>query len=457
MKVLFCASEVAPFAKTGGLADVAGALPLELGALGAQVLVTMPRYRGIRPVKKRLAENVEIHFIENEELFNRASLYGDAHGDYRDNLKRFSFFCRETLAVAEKRNFRPDIVHAHDWQTALLPVLLKTQVSTHPLFKNTKSLLTVHNLAYQGHFRREDFGETGLPETLFGAHAFEFHGKGNLLKAGLVFADSLSTVSPTYAREIESSEYGCGLDGVVRERRQHLRGILNGIDAGQWDPARDKHLAKKFSVRNPTGKALCKKALQKRYGWERDAAIPIFGIVSRLAHQKGLDMLSEICDGWLSRRVQFVMLGEGDRVYHTTFRNVARRYPKNTVAHLGFDETEAHRVYAGSDFFLMPSLYEPCGLGQMIALRYGTIPIVRRTGGLADTVVDVDEHPKKGNGFVFSGKSPEQFLKAIHRAMGLFQKGKKLAVLRVRGMRGDYSWTHSAKEYMKYYREIIKT
>jgi starch synthase len=456
INVLFCASEVAPFAKTGGLADVAGSLPVALGKLGLRVAVVMPRYRGITASKKKLSANVTVHFVENEAYFNRAALYGNDGGDYADNLERFAFFSRAALALARETGFRPDIVHAHDWQTALIPVLLRSKFSQDPFFQRSKTLLTVHNLAYQGHFPASQYPKLGLEPGLFSLNGFEFYGKINLLKAGLLYADAVNTVSPTYAREIQTKECGFGLEGVIHQKRDFLRGILNGIDTALWDPAKDRRIKKNYSAKSPAGKAACKAALQRACGLETDPAVPVFGVVSRLAQQKGMDLLLESADSLLSRKLQFVLLGDGDAVYERGFGNVGRRHARNASVHIGFDAANAHAIYAGSDFFLMPSLFEPCGLGQMISLRYGTLPIVRRTGGLADTVIDLEADARKGNGFVFDERHGHGFLAAVDRALRFFREKRRLEALRKRVMALDLSWDASARAYVKYYQEILR-
>ena len=453
IKVLFCASEVAPFAKTGGLADVAGSLPLELGLLGAKILILLPKYRGISSTRKKISENVEVRFIENEEYFNRASLYGEDRGDYPDNLKRFSFFCDASLDLAEKIGFRPDIVHTHDWQTALIPVFLKTKRAPSGFFKRSRSVLTIHNIAYQGHFPAREFGELGLDKDLFSIDGFEFYGKINLLKAGILYADALNTVSPTYAKEIQTKDYGFGLEGVVKTRRWVLKGILNGIDTDVWNPARDRNIPKKYSAADLAGKGFCKARLQKFCGFEVNSEIPVFALVARLAEQKGLDLLSEICNTFLAEKAQLVLLGDGDRSYETTFRNVRNRHPKNSAVFFEFQAALAHQIYAGADFFLMPSYFEPCGLGQMIGMRYGTVPIVRRTGGLADTVTDADS--PGGNGIVFREPDPDKLLEAIRRALKVYRDKKKLGAVRKRAMKKDFSWRKSAKAYLQMYKETL--
>lgn len=456
MKVLFCASEVAPFAKTGGLADVAGSLPLALGELGIEVLVTVPKYRGIEASKKKLGENVTVRFVENEEYFNRSSLYGNDKGDYADNLKRFHFFCRRSLEIARETLFRPDVLHAHDWQSALLPVIVGMTRRSDEFFRDTKTLLTIHNLAYQGHFPRGEWEVLGFDPSLFSTEVFEFYGKINLLKGGIVFADAVSTVSPTYAKEITTREYGFGLEGVLKQKKGGVRGILNGLDYGVWDPARDKSIKKKYSPEDPEGKVACKADLQKGSGLTVDPETPVFGIVTRFAEQKGLDILSEAVDALLERNAQFVMLGDGDPAYKTTFSNVGRRHAGKGKAsiNVGFRSAEARKIYAGSDFFLMPSFFEPCGLGQLISLKYGTLPVVRHTGGLADTIVDADADPKNGNGFVFHDHAPERLLEAIDRALKVYADKKRLAALKKRALKADFSWTRSAKAYRDLYKEL---
>jgi starch synthase len=456
LRVLFCASEVEPFEKTGGLADVAGSLSVALGALGAEILVLMPKYRNISLTEKKIGKNVRIRFIEREEYFNRAGLYGNDRGDYPDNLQRFSFFCRAALDLARSEGFRPDIVHAHDWQTALLPVLLKTTFSGVSFFGKTKSVLTVHNMAYQGQFPHKQFGSLGLDPSLYSIDGFEFYGNINLLKAGILYADALTTVSPTYAKECQTEEFGYGLDGVIKNRAKDLRGILNGLETKRWDPSADKRIPAVYSAANLAGKGRCKTELQKFCGFEENPDIPLFAMVTRLVEQKGLDIFAEIADKFLSKQTQFVLLGEGDGVYHTLFRNIENRHPKASRMFFDFDAIKARKVYAGADFFLMPSYYEPCGLGQMISMRYGTLPIARRVGGLADTVVDLDERPGTGNGFLFKEKSPKELMRAIERAKNLFADKKKLSLVRKRAMKIDFSWDKSAKEYMRLYREVIK-
>jgi starch synthase len=454
IKVLSCASEVAPFEKTGGLADVTGSLPKAMASHGVETLVMMPKYRGVQAASKKIAEGAEARFIAHEEYFNRSGLYGNERGDYPDNLQRFSFFCHQALVEAKTMGFRPDIVHVHDWQASLIPVLLRAKSKSDDFFKDTKTVLTIHNIAYQGLFPHRQYGTLGLDPSLFKMEGLEFYGKINLLKGGMMFSDALTTVSPTYVKETQTREFGFGLEGVLRKRSKDYRGILNGLDTAVWDPSSDKSIAAAFSPADISGKAKCKAALQRASGLAEDPDAPLFAMVTRLAEQKGLDLVSEAADKLLGGRAQFVLLGEGDAVYHTTFANIGKRYPKNSRMYLDFDGAKAHTIYAGADFFLMPSLFEPCGLGQMIAMRYGALPIVRNVGGLADTVRDADE-TADGNGFVFDGQSPEKLLSAIGRALALWDDKARLAVVRKRGMSADFSWDASAKEYLKLYEGLL--
>ena len=436
---------MAPFAKTGGLADVAGSLPQALGRLGIDVLVLMPKYRGITDTEKSLGEHVRVRFVEHEGFFNRSGLYGNADGDYPDNLDRFSFFSRECLRLARELGFKPDVVHAHDWHAAIVPVLLKAKPD--PFFQKTKSVLTIHNLAYQGHFDYAQWPKLGLPASLFSVDGFEFYGKINVLKAGLLYADRLNAVSPAYAKEIQAAEAGCALEGVLQKRQKDLSGILNGIDTALWDPWADKKLAAPFSAAAPAGKKVCKAALQKQCGLAEDPETPVFAIVSRLAEQKGLDILAEVAPAMLSKKLQLVLLGDGDARYRQAFAALEKRFPKAMKAHIGFDAAAAHAIYAGADFFLMPSLFEPCGLGQMISMRYGTLPVVRATGGLKDTVKD------GVNGFVFERPSSAEFLAAVECALKTYGDKTTLKKMTETAMNADFSWEESAKKYEALYRE----
>ncbi|MFA5088931.1 MAG: glycogen synthase GlgA [Candidatus Omnitrophota bacterium] len=465
MRVVFCSSEIFPFVKTGGLADVCGALPLALEKLGAQMSLFLPRYgalnfpeENIRKLNNsvsvtRLGGNVEVYLIENESLFGRPGLYGDQSGDYQDNLKRFQFFCRQTLETLKSLNIKSDIIHCHDWQTSLIPVYLKTLLKEDPFFEGSRTILTIHNLAYQGIFPKEKYPQLGLDKKFFSKNGFEFHDQINLLKAGIIFSDRVTTVSPGYAREIQSDELGCGLAAVLRAKEKGILGILNGLDDMIWDPARDRLIAKNFSSDNIAAKQENKKALQEDANLPVRADIPVFSFVGRLDYQKGIELLAQAMDELMKMDLQVVILGVGEQKYHRLLNDLAGRYPKKIVCHLKFDEKKAHQIYAGSDFFLMPSRFEPCGLSQMISLRYGTIPIVFKTGGLADTVLSFDESSGEGNGFVFDKHDWASFIGAVRQAERIYRKKDIFRTLTQKAARHDFSWDRSAKEYQRVYEE----
>jgi starch synthase len=456
MRIAICASEVVPFAKTGGLADVAGALSLSLEKENQDVIIIMPRYKEISEKKfglKRInhdisysviGSNIKVYFIESEKYFSREGLYQDKNTDYDDNLERFAYYCRRSLHLLKEVNFKPDVIHAHDWQASLIPVYLKTVYSNDRFYKNTSTVLTLHNIGYQGIFSKEEFLKLGLDWNLFDVEGLEFYGKINLLKGGIVFADLINTVSPTYSKEIMTQEFGFGLEGVLNKRASSISGILNGLDYGIWDPGNDKFISAKFSLSNLSGKAENKKDLKRLCNLPGFKDAPLVGIVSRLAQQKGLDILLDSIEEICKMGIQVVILGKGDLKYHRLLKGVADKYPKAISLNLKFDDPLAHRIYAGSDIFLMPSRYEPCGLGQMIALRYGTIPVVFKTGGLADTV-------NPTNGFVFNSYTKVDLIKTMKKASAAYLDKKKWDVLVSRGMKSDFSWEESAKRYLKLY------
>ena len=430
LKVLIAASEVVPFAKTGGLADVAGSLPIALEEMGVDARVVMPKYACVKAKGDAavIGKDVKVYFIRNDDYFNRKELYGDKFGDYHDNLERFAFFCKEALERCKRENFCPDIIHCNDWQTALIPVYLNTLYKYDPFFSKTKVLFTIHNLAYQGLFSKDEFPKTGLDWVLFSIDYFEFYDKVNLMKAGIVYADWINTVSPTYAKEILTREFGCGLEGVLKNKENYLSGILNGLDIKAWDPATDKKIFKKYTAATIDDKYANKEMLQKELDLKVDRDIPMIGMISRLADQKGLDLLAKIVDELLNMKVQFVLLGTGDNKYHILFEKMAKIHNKNTSINLRFDATLAQKIYAASDIFLIPSRYEPCGLGQMISFRYGTIPVARETGGLKDSVKEFNPATKEGNGFTFSEYRADHLFAAIKRALALLE-------IRLRGWR----------------------
>lgn len=456
LKVLFASSEVVPFAKTGGLADIVGSLPVALEALGVDARVIMPKYRSVKAdgSRTKIGKDVKVYLVEHDDYFNRKDLYGDKYGDYADNLDRFAFFSRQVLERCIKENFKPDIIHCNDWHTALVPVYLNTIYKYDPFFENTRTLFTIHNIAYQGLFSKDDFPKMGLDWALFHIHYFEFYGNINLMKAGIVYADAVSTVSPTYAREILTKEYGCGLEGVLQAKADAVYGILNGIDYGIWNPATDTKLVKKYSVENYDDKYINKEALQKELGLKVDCDIPMIGIISRLADQKGMDILVKILNDILIMKVQFVLLGTGEHKYHVLLEKMANAHRKNTSINLKFNMVTAEKIYASSDIFLIPSRYEPCGLSQMISFKYGAIPVARRTGGLKDTIEEYDPPSRKGTGFTFEEYKPEALLGEIKKALSVYQHRSAWRELVKRVMELDYSWEVSAKEYIRLYDRI---
>jgi starch synthase len=481
MRILFAASEVAPFARTGGLGDVAGALPQALYRLGHDVRLIMPLYRVVDRERHRLSEaarglevraavgsqevdvleghlsnGVPVYFVRHDPSFDRDGLYQTPSGeDYPDGAERFALFCRAALEACRTLAFRFEVLHAHDWQTALLPVYLKTVLQGDPFFRGVATVFTIHNLGYQGHFPPDILPRLGLPLELFTAARLEFYGKVNLLKGGLVFADLLTTVSRRYSQEIQTPEQGFGLDGLLRERRSELFGILNGIDPEEWNPAIDPHLAAHYTAADLSGKARCKRDLQRRLRLPVRADVPILGVISRLAGQKGLDLLRDILDTLMELDLQLVVLGSGEKALEEAFLQAASRHPSKLGVKIGFDTPLSHQIEAGADLFLMPSRYEPCGLNQMYSLTYGTIPIVCATGGLDDTVVQFDPATGRGNGFKFEEADAAAFLQAIRQALKLFPDKAQWGRLIANAMAADFTWDRSAREYEEVYRRAL--
>ncbi|HSF15696.1 MAG TPA: glycogen synthase GlgA [Vicinamibacteria bacterium] len=457
MKIAFVTSELAGFAKVGGLADVAASLPRAIARLGHDVFVFVPLYRkidGLRlvldnphPLWHASLHGIPTYFLESPKYFSGRSVYGDEAGDYADNAFRFAFFSRAVLETVEAAGLEPDVVHVNDWPTALAPVFTRGRL---PM------VLTIHNLAYQGVFPREWLDALGLPRELFHIDGLEFHGKINFLKGGLMTADALTTVSPAYAREIQAPELGAGLDGVMRLRSKELVGILNGIEPSEWDPESDPALVARYSSRRLEGKHENKVAVQKELGLEATAEAPLLGIVGRLDRQKGFDLLLEATPTLMAEGAQLAVLGSGSSETLRRFRALAESYPGALAAEPGFNDELGRRIYAGADFFLMPSRYEPCGIGQMIALRYGTLPVVRETGGLRDTIRDLDADPRAGNGFVFHDFSADDLLSAVRRAIRLFEDRGRLRHVVARAMRQDFSWKASALRYEEVYERITR-
>jgi starch synthase len=469
LRILFISAEVAPYAKVGGLADVAGSLPKALRALGHDVRVIMPRYGqidpsqyGLQPVldafqvsfpdreepaslwQTTLDGGVPVYLVESEHYFAREAIYG-----YQDDGERFLFFSRAALEVPRQLDWQPDILHCNDWHTAIIPCLLKTTLEDDPFYAGAASIFTIHNLAYQGIFDQKILAITGLSgswlQPQIGGRCSEL----DLMSQGILYADVVNTVSPTYAQEILTPEYGEGLDPVLKYRKGRLFGILNGLDTNAFNPATDPHLAARYDVDNLDRKAENKLALQREGGLVEAAAIPLVGIVSRLADQKGFDLLESIVEPVLRQTgVQLALLGTGDEHYQDLFRRLRERHPEQAFVALTFDAALAQRIYAGADIFLMPSRYEPCGLGQMIAMRYGTVPVVRRTGGLADTVSDYRPPDGEGDGFVFEEYSSWACFVALIRAIESYRRQDEWRTLQRRGMRTDFSWTVSAQRYI---------
>ncbi len=474
-RILMTASEMAPFAQTGGLGDVLAALPPELERLGATVHVVLPAYGtidwegagaepsgmveiaiggGRREVPLRTAhrDGVAVTFVEADDYFDRDHLYGGPYGDYGDNAERFAFLSRAVLALAARLEPAPDVIHCHDWQTALVPVLARAFPD--PRLASTRTVLTIHNLGYQGVFPASVFPLLGLEGAYFTPRTLEFYGQVNFLKGGLVFADALTTVSPRYAEEILTPEHGHGLDGVLRERAAILQGIVNGIDYARWDPARDPHIAATFDHDDLAGKAACKADLQRRFGLRVAAHTPLLGMVSRLADQKGLDILSAAIPELLRHDVQVLILGNGDARYEHQLAAAGRQAPERLAIRIAFDTAAAHQVEAGADAFLMPSRYEPCGLNQMYSMRYGTVPIVRATGGLADTVREFDPTTGSGTGFTFVPYTVEALLGAVQRAVDAYHRPADWRRLMRNGMTCDFSWRRAAGRYLDLYRSL---
>lgn len=464
MKVLMVASEVVPFAKTGGLADVLGALPKALSQLGLEVSVLLPRYRGLPPREpfmsfqaklggKAISGTIElahdspipIYFTVNEHYYDRPGLYGEGGQDYPDNLERFAFLNQAALALAQE--IQPEIIHAHDWHTALIPLYLKTREDLK--LSKIKTVYTIHNLAYQGQFDRAGFKVLGLAER----PELIAYGKLNLMKGGILFADLLTTVSERYAQEIQMPEYGHGLHEELRSRAGELFGIVHGVDYNEWNPAIDPFIAKRYDWDSLEDKVENKLQLQRINGLLEDPSIPLIGSVARLVEQKGLDLIAASLDEIVGMGAQYVLLGTGDPQFHQIFQRLAERHRGWVGVNLKYSEELAHQIEAGADIFLMPSRFEPCGLNQLYSLRYGTVPVVRATGGLDDTIHDYRED--KGNGFKFKEYTAKAMLNALHRALDLYQDRKAWRALQARIMQEDHSWTQAAQKYLKLYERLL--
>lgn len=475
IKVLFAASEAVPFVKTGGLADVAGTLPRELVKLGADVRLIIPKYKSIPKeytekmeyigyvyvdlswrhqycaVMKLEHEGVTAYFIDNEYYFNRDVLYG-----HFDEAEQFAFFSKALLKVLPLIGFKPDIIHCNDWQTGVVSTFLATHFRHEEYYNKIRTVYTIHNLRYQGVFPKEILGDIlGIGWEYFTADALEFHDCVNYMKAGIAFSDAITTVSRTYAEEIRTDFFGEKLNGIINRRSDRLFGIVNGIDYQENDPATDSRIYENFSAENPGGKLQNKLMLQQSLGLPRNEYIPLIGIVSRLVDQKGFDLIACVFEELLQLNLQIVVLGTGDSRYEEMFEYAASKYPDKVSANLKYDGILAQRIYAGADMFLMPSLYEPCGLSQLFSLRYGTVPIVRETGGLKDTVMPYDEFTGEGTGFSFANYNAHEMLDTIKRASRIYEDREAWKEIVIRDMQQDFSWSKSAEEYLQVYDQLL--
>ncbi len=481
LKVLYLSAEVVPFAKTGGLADVAGALPKAIRALGHDIRVAMPRYGRISPerfdlrprlepfpipmddmeepasiLEGRIGDGVPVYFVENARLFDREGIYM-----YPDDAERFIFFCRAALEMCRQMDWRPDVVHCNDWHTAIIPNWMQTIYRDDPFLGDVATVYTIHNLAYQGIFGYRVLEIAGINEYGFIAHpdlAPDLNDVVDLMARGILFADIINTVSERYAQEILTPEFGERLDPILRDRRDRLFGVLNGIDYDLYNPATDAHIASHFDADHLDDRLPNKSALQQEAGLPERNDLPLIGAISRLTDQKGFDLIAEIIDAWMQHvPSQFILLGTGEQRYHDLFERVHERYPERISVFLTFNAPLAQRIYAGCDMFLMPSRFEPCGLGQMIAMRYGAVPVVRATGGLADTVTDYDPRTQEGNGFSFEPYDAMALYATLVRAAETYKYRDVWRRLMLRGMRSDFSWDRSARKYVDLYYRAIAT
>jgi starch synthase len=479
MKILLASSEVHPYSKSGGLADMVGALAKALARAGHHVGVVSPLYRGIRerfadlqpfdwnldlPLGDRHVQagvqvrdfdgRLTFYFIDQPEFYQRAALYQDRGIDYPDNSQRFIFFSKCVVNLARYLPWQPQIVHVHDWQTSLVPLLILHQKLMEGWGDAPRSCLTIHNLAYQGHFPASDYAFTNLPLDFFNPNGVEFYGGMNCLKTGIVYCDTITTVSPRYAREITTELYGCGLDGVLRRRQNSLVGILNGVDYDEWKTIENPYLKAPYTANDLSGKEFNKLELQKEFGLPVNRDIPLFGNITRLADQKGVDIQLGALEEMLAAEMQFVLLGSGSAEFERGYRKLAARYPDKVGVKIGFDQALSHRIEAGCDFYLMPSKFEPCGLNQMYSLRYGTIPIVRITGGLDDSVTDIAENTDRADGIKFQEYSVRALAKSIRKALVLYGNAELMEHVRQNGMEKDFSWERTAEAYEAIYQHL---
>lgn len=480
MRILIAASELHPYSKSGGLADVVGALAKFLGKAGHQVGVVTPLYRGIREAHPHLRRfdyhlrlpmgqdwieagvwiaepdsGVRIYFIDQPALFDRGGLYQELGGEYGDNALRFIFFSKCVTHLARYLPWRPEIIHLHDWQTGFVPILVLHQKLAEGWASAPPTCLTIHNLAFQGMYPGHVFSLANLPWEYFNPNGAEFYGLVNCLKTGIAYADILTTVSPRYAREITTPQFGCGLDGILRSRQHKLIGILNGVDYEEWNTQENPYLPMPYSPRSLSGKDANKAALQQEFGLPVQADVPVFGSITRLADQKGIGIMLGALEEMLAADMQFIQLGSGTHEYQSASLALANRFPKKVAVRIGFDPGLSHRIESGSDFFLMPSLYEPCGLNQMYSLRYGTIPVVRVTGGLDDSVIDAQEDLARANGIKFKEYSARALAKAMRKALAIYEQPQWLQQFRRNAMKMDFGWAKTIEHYEEVYRRVL--
>ncbi len=480
MKIVHVASELFPFIKTGGLADAVAAMAKQLAGFGHEVSIILPGYRAVlehpdfasaqaefeirvemggdflsgEVLMLPLGERRRLYVVRRDEYFDRRYPYGVGNRDYDDNAERFIFLDKSVVEILRLAGLKADIVHSHDWQTGLVPVLVRAAEQRSDDTLALSTVMTIHNIAFQGLFSRRAFGLTDLPDEFFSVEGLEFYGQMSMLKAGIVFADRITTVSPTYAREIRTPQFGAGLEGVINSRAGDLTGLLNGLDAEVWNPATDALLPANYSVTELAGKRVCRRELLQQSGFDPDFEGPVFGMVARLAHQKGLDLILAVNDFFVANGVRFVLLGRGDGHYENALREFAAQHPGRFSLSVVLDERKSHLVEAGADFFLMPSIFEPCGLNQMYSMHYGTVPIVTRVGGLVDTVTDVDAQPSEGTGIVVEPDAAS-LRKGLARALALFADQERMQATIRRCMQKDFSWAQAARGYEALYRDIV--
>ncbi len=486
LKIALCSAEAVPFAKTGGLADVVGALPFALKRLDTEILVIMPgyavvfsRFQELKRVCSDVAvsiheghsehfdlyckelDGVKFYFIKNDQFFGRQNLYGGPHGDYEDNNLRFGFFSKAIFELLKKINFKADIIHLHDYHSAMCAFFLADikQKESQGFFKDTKTVLTIHNLAYQGIYEESTLALLGIERKYFHMGGLEFYGKINYLKGGIIYADKITTVSPTYAQEILTKEFGHRLEGVLQSRSTDLTGIINGIDYEIWDPKKDPSIAQNYDADDLSGKLVCKKDLLESLLKSADTKIPVLGMVSRLSQQKGLDILADAFEEILQNEVYIVILGTGDAKYMDLLDKIRKKYRDRFSLNIVFSDELARKIYAGSDIFLMPSQYEPCGLGQLISLKYGSVPLIRSTGGLADTIIDIktrEDVGRKGQGFQFFEYSAQALYGALKRSLTFYKDQELWKKIVKNAMDCDFSWDYSAKKYKGLFHNLME-